>query len=674
LGDTASGKRRVHRRLVAGILLFLSVSALGAESAALDFDPERVVIGNRFTVQIRTSIPWGDEVEIIRPELNGPMVWWAYPYARPWTVQSEDGKSVRMIEVLASIRVDKPGFFNIEPFHIRSGGREAITELKEIIGLEQDEASFPYPVSVDWRDVPDVFWQGQAVPVVLEARNLVSLTLADSVVLNSAPEGLLEDAHGFGEILTRPHKKDILYDVPMASWMWTLGDVGKYTFPGVKISVAGLNRKVSPFRVEVRPLPSEVLSSGAVGHFSLSSEWDDTDYRVGDIVSVRVKVEGTGNLNVLKLPVPVLASASLVSRGSTSSFVPGKNGYAGWRIERFDFQLEKSGSLQLDIPDWIWMEPEGSGRIRIQSSDIGFIQSGEALGDDGKGDADMLLGAELFRYRQAGFHWRNQYWFLMALPGFIALLTIFIIRRPGVRGLAALLVLPLLLSASNISVQVAADASAAAETAAEGDWETARSEYGFLFDKLGEIPGLLNDMAVAEMASGNPDQAVYLIRRALLLRPGSGRLTETLISLEERFGLSDQVSVPLKLPPALIFTIWLISINIFFLSLTWLMFRRNAADYILFVSTMLLFAASTITMTYTERLWKRPTAVVKMNSEPLRKIPGPLATDWIQLPAGSALSVTAVEDNDFLVRTGYGLEGWLPRSSLILVSEAVDGF
>ena len=79
-------------------------------------------------------------------------------------------------------------------------------------------------------------------------------------------------------------------------------------------------------------------------------------------------------------------------------------------------------------------------------------------------------------------------------------------------------------------------------------------------------------------------------------------------------------------------------------------------------------------MTYTERLWKRPTAVVKMNSEPLRKIPGPLATDWIQLPAGSALSVTAVEDNDFLVRTGYGLEGWLPRSSLILVSEAVDGF
>jgi len=532
LGDTASGRRRVHRRLVAGILLFLSLSALGAENAAIDFDPERVVKGNRFTVQIRTSIPWGDEVEIDRPELNGPLVWWAYPYARPWTVQSEDGKSVRMIEVLASIRVDKPGFYNIEPFHIRSGGREAVTEMKEIIGLDTDEASFPYPVSVSWRDVPELFWQGQAVPVVLEVRNLVSLTLADSVVLNSAPEGLLEDTHGFGEILTRPHKNDILYDVPMASWMWTLGDAGTYTFPGAKLSVAGLKRKVAPFQVEVRPLPPELTASGAVGHFTLSSEWDDAEYRVGDIVSVRIKVEGTGNLNVLKLPVPELASASLVSRGSTSSFVPGENGYTGWRVERYDFQLEKSGSLQLDIPDWIWLEPEGSGRIRVQSSDIGFIQSGEALGDDGKGDADMLLGAELFRYRKAGFHWRNQYWFLMALPGFIALLTIFIIRRPGVRGLAAIMVLPLFLSASNTGIQDAADAASAAETAAEGDWETARSEYGILFEQLGEIPGLLNDMAVAEMAGGKPDRAVYLIRRALLLRPGSSRLTETLVGLE----------------------------------------------------------------------------------------------------------------------------------------------
>ncbi len=674
MGDTIIGRRGISRRLVAGILLLSAFSALGAESATLDFDPDRVVTGERFTVQIRTSIPWGDEVEIIRPELNGPMVWWAYPYARPWTVQAEDGSTVRMIEVLAAIRVDKAGFFSIEPFRIRSGGREAVTDLKEIIGLEPDEADFPYPVTVNWRDVPETFWQGQAIPIVLEGRNFVSLTLADSVVLNSAPQGLLEDTHGFGDILTRPHKNDILYDVPMASWMWTVGDSGTFTFPGARLSVAGLNRKIPAFQVEALPLPEEVLSSGAVGHFSLSTQWDDTDYRVGDIVSVRIKVEGSGNLNVLKLPVPELSTASLVSQGSSSSFVPGADGYLGWRIERYDFQLERSGSLQLNVPDWTWLEPENGGRIRRQSTDVGFIQSGEAPGDDGKGDAGMLLGGDLFRYRQADFHWRNQYWFLLALPGFIALLTIFIIRRPGVRSMAVLAVLPLFFSSSNLDVQDARRAASAAETATEGDWDTAGSEYELLYDKLGEVPGLLNDMAVVQMEAGNPDKAVFYIRRALYLRPGSGRLAETLGALEERFGLTDQIAVPLMVPPALIFAIWLVFINLFFLSLTWLMFRRNAVDYIVFVSAMLLFATSTIFITYADRLWKHPTAVVKVVSEPLRKIPGPLATDWIQLPAGSAVSVTTVEGSDYLVRTGYGLEGWLPRSSLLFISEGNHGF
>jgi hypothetical protein len=175
------------------------------------------------------------------------------------------------------------------------------------------------------------------------------------------------------------------------------------------------------------------------------------------------------------------------------------------------------------------------------------------------------------------------------------------------------------------------------------------------------------------MAAGSPDKAVYLIRRALFLRPGSVRLSETLSYLEGRFGLSDQMPVPLKFPPSLFFIIWLIFINAFFLSLTWLMFRKNASDFIVFVSAIFLLAVSSGAMLYMEKLWKQPTAVVKDESEPLRKIPGPMATDWIQLPGGSAVSVTAVEGDDILVRTGYGLEGWLPGSSLILISEVYDG-
>jgi hypothetical protein len=673
LVGTINRKRRISRRLVAGLLFLLTAGAHAADTATLDFDPERVIRGERFTLQIRTSIPWGEEVEIIRPELIGPMVWWAYPYARPWTVETDEGTSVRLIEVLGAIRIDQPGFHMIDPFRIRAGEREAVTAPREIIGLEPDEADFPYPVTTAWRQMPEKVWQGQSIPVVLEARSLVSLALADSAVLNSAPEGLLDEAPGLGGIVTRPHGNDILYDVPMASWIWTIGEPGKHTFPGVRISVAGLSRSTPSFPVEVQALPESLRSSGAVGYFDFGAEWDEGPYRVGDIVSVRFRVEGKGNINVLEIPTPGLEGASLVSRGSTSSYVPGPQGYEGWREERFDFQIEEIGDHQLDIPAWTWMEPEGTGRIRTKTSGTGVINATASVEDVKKSNADSLLGADIFRYKKANFHWKNQYWYLLALPGFIALITLFLIRRPGVRGLAAMAVLPLLLSASNIAVKDAETAARAAEFATEGNWETARGLYGNLLAEKGESPGLLHDLAIIEMEADNTDTSVAYMRRALFLRPGSPKLSETLDWLETRFGLSDQISVPLKVAPSLVFAIWLVGMNIFFGALTLLMFRRDAREVILFVSAIILLTASSIMMAYTNKLWGSATAVVRVDSEPLRKIPGPLATDWIQLPAGSAVTVTAIEGDDSLVRTGYGLEGWLPNSSLILVSESVDG-
>lgn len=670
---TNDRKRRISQRLVALIIFLLAAHAYAADTAVLEFDPERVIRGERFTLQIRTTIPWGEEVEIFRPDLVGPMVWWAYPYARPWNLETDEGTTIRLIEVLAAIRIDQPGFHSIDPFRIKAGDREVQTLPKEIIGLERDEADFPYPVTTNWRELSETFWQGQSIPIVLETRNLVSLALADSAVLNTAPPGLLEEAPGLGGISTRPHGNDILYDVPVASWIWTLSEPGKFNFPGVKISVAGLIRSTPSFPVEILALPEAVESSGAVGYFSYGANWDEGPYQVGDILSIRMRVEGKGNINVLELPVPDLMGASLVSQGSTSSYVPGPDGYEGWREERFDFQIEKTGSHQLVIPGWAWLEPSGNGRIRTAGSDTEIINAVEAAGEAGKSDADILLGAEMFRYRKADFHWKNQYWYLLAFPGFIVLLTLFLIRRPGVRGVAVMAVLPFLLSASSVAVKDAEIADRAVNSALSGDWEGARGLYSDLLESSGESPGLLHDMAVSEMEAGRADLAVGYLRRALFLRPGSGRLSDSLERLENRFGLSDQTPVPLKIPPSLVFTIWLLAINLFFGALTLLMFRRDAREVILFVSAIIFLITSSIMTGYTNRLWDRPTAVVKVDSEPLRKIPGPLATDWIQLPAGSAVVVTAVEGDDCLVQTGYGLEGWLPHTSLILVSEAVSG-
>lgn len=669
------GCRIRRRRGLVSVLLFLSiVSAYASENATIEIEPTRVPIGERFTVRIRTNIPWKEEVLITRPELIGPMRWWAYPYARPWSIENDDGELVRMVEVLGAVRVDGVGFHRLGPFRIGVGDREAITETREIIGLKADEASFLYPVLAGWREIPQKAWQGQAVPIVLEARNLTSLSLADSVVLSTAPDGLLEDAPSLGNIQTRPHGHDILYDVPIASWIWTIDAPGRHRFPDVRVSVAGLNRTSPSFQLEVLPLPEPVQTSTAVGYYSLTTEWDEGPYRVGDAVSVRIRVEGEGNLNVLKLPVPHLEGSSVMSQASTSSYVPSSGGFHGWREDRYDFQLERAGNLQLSIPAWNWLEPGAGGRIRVRREESVVLAAQESLNVVRKSHADFLLGSDIFRYPTAAFHWHNPYWLLLALPGLITLLILFCLYRPRKRMMLASLIFPLLLSFSEASTRELESVDQAVKLAGKGDWNGARIQYQDLLTDIGEFPGLLHDLAITEMEAGRADTAVALIRRALYLRPGSRRISATREYIEERFGLTDYVPVPLRLPVSLVFALWLVAINLFFLSLALLLFHRDSREVIICVSALFILVASSFFVGYSERAWRHATAVVRADSRPLRKIPGPLATNWIQLPAGSALSITARKGEDYLVRTGYGLEGWLPQSSLILVMEPVNGF
>ena len=74
----------------------------------------------------------------------------------------------------------------------------------------------------------------------------------------------------------------------------------------------------------------------------------------------------------------------------------------------------------------------------------------------------------MFRYPKAVFHWNNQYWLLLALPGLVTFLILFFLRRPGGRGLITLLVMPLFLSASGTAPREIDTAARAAIFAEDG--------------------------------------------------------------------------------------------------------------------------------------------------------------------------------------------------------------
>jgi len=666
---------------------------LHGQEADISIEPGRIVRGDMADIRIRTSIPWGQSVDIERPELDESLLWIAYPSADSWSPEGEPG--VELVEVLARIKLTSSGVFSLGSFRIRSDGREAVTPVAELVGLERDEADLPYPVFLKWRILPEEFWQGQAVPLVLEVRNLVSLSLADATVLEEAPVGLLEDAHNLGSVKSRQSGEAVLYDVPMASWIWTVNGRGSFNFPAVRISVAGLSRRIEARTVNVLPLPAEALDGSAVGRFTLDVSWDEGPYGVGDIVSVKVRAGGVGNFNVLKLPVPELESAVLVGQNSDSSYVPTLMGYEGWREEHFDFHIDGVGDLELTVPAWVWFDTEvglqewPGLRASLIASDADAVRHGS--------NADLLLGARLFRYKRASFHWRNGFWAFLYLPGFLALAILLFLGRMGKldarfqifnQGLTAVSTLPMLFvllplaffppTFARTSISQIEMATRAAESARWGDWETAAGLYAKLGEDveedydvkegLAEHPGLLHDVSIVYMELGKPDMAMASIRRALFLRPGARRFNKTLDVLENRLGLSNQIPPTLTFPPFLVFIPLLLSVNALSFSLVVLMFRRGVRELNFLVLSAFFLLSSLAVVGVCDHLWNRHTAGVREDSKRLGKIPGPLATDWIQLPAGEMLSIVAFENDDCLVRTAYGLEGWLPRSSLIIVS------
>jgi hypothetical protein len=61
--------------------------------------------------------------------------------------------------------------------------------------------------------------------------------------------------------------------------------------------------------------------------------------------------------------------------------------------------------------------------------------------------------------------------------------------------------------------------------------------------------------------------------------------------------------------------------------------------------------------------------IVSGTEAQLKKIPEYEAEDWIALEEGTAVSVLVDGDTFFLIRTSYGIEGWIAQNNLLRFSD-----
>jgi hypothetical protein len=131
--------------------------------------------------------------------------------------------------------------------------------------------------------------------------------------------------------------------------------------------------------------------------------------------------------------------------------------------------------------------------------------------------------------------------------------------------------------------------------------------------------------------------------------------------------LVDQFHPWTGLPADVLFAMVVLSLNFGFLF--WGIQRLSGRPFWLILASLCLMGtvSSTTLLAMEEGVRHDASAVVGPVDGPLKKVPGTLAEKWMSLRAGTVVKILGSTESDVLVQTGYGLEGWLQASDLLLI-------
>ena len=334
-----------RKRLVVSFLLILlfpvsqSVFPQEQENYLKTEWKDTILENQRFTLKIITPYAGKHRVSIEDPQWPDGIQKVSGPYSAQLTIQKEDGSFGTVLQVIYTLRSKSAGIFRIPPITVSPrptavlpGELPPPLSTREVFipVLQNDERHLRFPLILEWERLPESLFVGQSVPMVLIMKNLEEIDLPESVSFSSPGGAILENVEGLGDIGFSGLNDRTLFNVPMDTWMLTPSETGVLSLPSASVRLSGVERSTERIKIPVKALPEKAEESGAVGDFSLSVDLSDTRVIPGSSLSLRIKLEGTGNLNYLNMPEPVFSEEFSVSIKENRAISADLNGFTGF--------------------------------------------------------------------------------------------------------------------------------------------------------------------------------------------------------------------------------------------------------------------------------------------------------------------------------------------------------
>ena len=652
--------------ILGGLLSLLPGQALAAPppEARVLLNTDRFVVGSKLTLDILVDSPDPLSVKVPVPSLPAALVLSDGPYIRETSWEKVPGTLSRGTKVSLTLKALQPGIFEVGPFVVRVGNLTQTVAPVTVYLLASDEAKRRFPVELRWVIPEGPFYEGQAIPLMLQARNLDTLAQPEDLGLAAPPGSLWEKAVGLGEIEINSIGEDRLMNIPWGGWMLIPTKPGTLTVPAVRASVAGLNRTVPPLSLEVLPLPIEAQVGRAVGDFSYSVEAKEGEGPQGGQLVVTQEISGRGNFPYLRLPEVAISGLTLMSRQEGTRYRAARGGYEGSLVVTWRYSSDRAQTVFVILPGFQAFQPSTG---RIDTWDQRTAQVSLTLPSDPVSKPVELLRPLDWPGVQAARPWgatQSPWALLLFLPGPLFLVgSLFLGRRS--RGLLALSVLAVLL------VSAVEGPPSGFSNALNARGYEAADQWGALAAAHPLEPGLWYNKALACQDAGRTAEAVHSFLMAVKTGFQGDLATRGLSALEEKELLTDQFVPWSGWPSNLLFLVCCLGFNLVFVF--WA-FQRifGSSLWLLPLSFAVLGTlAAGILLTGAESARNEPDAVVGLADGPIRKVPGDLAETWMTLKAGTVVRVLGSSDQWVLVQTGYGLEGWVKKTGLLTLDKGL---
>lgn len=182
--------------------------------------------------------------------------------------------------------------------------------------------------------------------------------------------------------LTAPLMRKALFGLRPGKYTVTPleADISRVDFFGATVRSEHL--KADPVSIEVVPLPAGApagFDSAAVGHFNLAAEIDRDHVQVGDAVTLKLRLDGEGNLRKISLPSLPRLDGWKVYEPKVSVQINHADIVGGSKVAEYLLLPERPGQSTIPALTFSYFDTKSAAYATLRTTPIVLTVTGQAL-------------------------------------------------------------------------------------------------------------------------------------------------------------------------------------------------------------------------------------------------------------------------------------------------------